>query len=168
MHKSGCSLQQIAKVTDHTNYQSLESYLASPDDDDYEHFNDVLFQYHNPPKPSKIAENQPQQKSTKPLQTTPKRLATSTITKPVEAENVDETINSSPPPTQIVSVHNPRSPLVDLNVNMQDFINTNYTAGGLVQHENNSIMQSNVRQAPTIFQGAGFNNCTINFQMPEK
>ena len=33
--------------------------------------------------------------------------------------------------------------------------------------QNKNIMQSNVCQAPSVFQGAIFNNCTINFQMPQ-
>ena len=47
MSKAGFSIQQIAFVTDHSNYQSLESDLAEPEKDDYEQFNDKMFDYHD-------------------------------------------------------------------------------------------------------------------------
>ena len=64
------------------------------------------------------------------------------------------------PPTIIVKYNEDQdgedTPVLDLNVK------------GYIQplQNNKSIMQpSNIRQAPSIFQGAVFNNCTINFQM---
>ena len=64
---------------------------------------------------------------------------------------------SSPPPTQIVPFQNPSTPttpVLEIN-NIQPV------------QQNKNILQSNIRQAPSVFQGAIFNNCTINFQMPQ-
>ena len=38
MKKGGANLQEIAYVLDHANYQSLESYLAAPNNEDYERY----------------------------------------------------------------------------------------------------------------------------------
>ena len=65
---------------------------------------------------------------------------------------MQENEENSPPPTQIVRTNEePITPV--LNLNVAEYVS--------------QIMQFNhVRQAPNIFQGALFNNCTINFQMP--
>ena len=45
MKKGGASMQEIAFITDHHNYQSLESYLSAPDHEDYECYNDMMAAY---------------------------------------------------------------------------------------------------------------------------
>ena len=49
MKKAGCSLQENAVMLDHSNYQSLESYLGEPEDEDYERYSDIMFSYGSKP-----------------------------------------------------------------------------------------------------------------------
>ena len=161
MKKVGFDLQQIACVTDHSNYQSLESYLAQPDDKDYEEFNDKVFKYVNniEPNPTEHPPNREKKKSN----------ITATVSKPpendpnpMEIQENDENqpkivlnVPASLPLTQIIAL--PKSPKTStLTVGLQNMPKISVK----------SIMQqANVRQAPNIFSGAIFNNCTINLQM---
>jgi len=45
LHKAGMSLHQIAKVTDHSNYNSLKSYLEELDDKEKIEPSDIMFDY---------------------------------------------------------------------------------------------------------------------------
>ena len=97
---------------------------------------------------------------------TSKRKPTATVRKPPDTteDPMDEILQpivlnepKSPPPTQIVAIQkSPGTPT--LTVGLPQMNKT-------IQ-EKNIMQQSNVREAPTIFSGAIFNNCTINLQMP--
>ena len=78
MKKSGFNLQEIAYVTDHSNYQSLESYLSAPDEEDMQWYADALFSFHD--------ENKDQGKIS-----TPKSNPTTTISKPPKSPENKET-----------------------------------------------------------------------------
>ena len=80
MKKTGFNLQQIAFVTGHSNYQSLVSYLAQPDDEDYEEFNDKMFNFVNKKDAVENKENEPNARKPK-----------ATVSKP----NDDTTLNEN-------------------------------------------------------------------------
>ncbi len=61
LHQAGRSLHQIAKVTDHANYQSLASYLEQPDDEEKEETSDMLFDYTNSPPPPEASDSEEEQ-----------------------------------------------------------------------------------------------------------
>ena len=69
-------MQEIAQVTEHANFQSLESYLAAPDGEDFIQYNNIMFAYHTD-------ENNPQQSEVIPKKIK-KTTPTSTISKPPE------------------------------------------------------------------------------------
>ena len=70
MKKSGFNLQEVSSVTDHANYQSLESYLNAPDDEDMERYAEALYNFHDDSKENTLKQ--------------PKRKPTPTIPKPPE------------------------------------------------------------------------------------
>ena len=152
MKKSGFNLQEIAYITDHANYQSLESYLNAPNDDDMQCYADALFNFHD---------NQNQPKST-----TPKPKATATISKPEESTENSKILQvEEAPKTPVLVVDElPPTQIVPIKHNF-----AGAEIAEIVHPPTNTIqqsMQSIIRQAPSIFHGANFHGCTINFQMP--
>ena len=134
MKKGGYNIQGIAYVTDHSNYQSLESYLSAPDEEDYEHYNDILFKYHT----SKEVRNRnidpdPLANDKSRLKLERKSTPTATVSNPnqmltevhqeenqVNVDEVDENMENEPPLTQIVKYNNDENefevPTLDLDV----------------------------------------------------
>ena len=94
LHKAGKSLHQIAKVTDHANYESLKSYLEQPDEEDQEDTADTLFDYVAEPSQAVVpykGKKQPEKRQPKEFKKRPveearmtskrKRQANETVTK---------------------------------------------------------------------------------------
>ena len=73
------AVQQIAYVTDHSNYQSLELYLAQPSGEDYEQFNDKMFNYVNNIAPEATANQENNDK--------PKLKPTAIVSKPAKIDD---------------------------------------------------------------------------------
>ena len=69
LHKGGKSLHQIAQVTDHSNYESLKSYLEKPDDEDREDVADTLFDYVVEPSQAVVPYKPPEKKKPEQRQT---------------------------------------------------------------------------------------------------
>ena len=170
MKKGDANLQEIAFVIDHANYQSLESYLAAPDDEDFERYNDMMFNYaSNKKKLMAPNDENPTPKNNK-SRLKLKCKPTATVSKPPEEDEDQDTTpkknyneiqtdlaskENSPPPTQMVPYQNElTTPVLEIN-NIQPV------------QQNKNILQFNICQSPSVFQGAIFNNCTIKFQMPQ-
>ena len=144
--------------------------MATPNNEDFERYNDMMFNY--------AANNkleQPQNQEATPPKNDKSRLKlkrkpSATVSKPLEETEHQETTpkkvyneveidlasnENSPSPTQIVSFQNkPSTPVLEIN-SIQPM------------QQNKNILQSNIYHAQSVFQVAIFNNCKINFKMPQ-
>ena len=149
-------------------YSVVESYLLAPNEEDYEHYNTMMFKYAQNEASNSDAmpkENSGESASNMPkadqshLKLKRKKTCCYIRTRRMKFQTkwklLKMMMKKTLPPTQIVKVEEPTTQV--LNLSVSEYVPP--------LQKNQHIMQSDVRQAPSIFQGAVFNNCTINFQM---
>ena len=155
MHKSGYSLNEIAKVTRHKNIESLKYYLEEPTLDDMQNYSNSLFNYavkeEEVQTPRKINSDD-EAFETPPV---PTRNLYNEVTKKEQ-----QTPDTTPQKNQPVI---PYFPNFDENSNNSN----NSQNTGTVANATQNFMQM-YRQNPVgMFVGANLNNCTININIPK-
>ena len=187
------SIPTIASVLGHHNYQSLESYVEEPDDEERIDFCDSLFDYtganeneesslnnaddFNPPSPPKKKLKLQRKKKENPTSTATAPNPNGTKIPTVnEADNIDGVMNEQG--DQNVENMDPaeenQMQIVPLEPNFNE-INENLEMSIKLPKENNTRMEQinqmntnmTMSKIPNIFGNSTFNNCTINFQMPQ-
>ena len=173
MDKSGkFTIQQIASVTGQRNYQSLESYLQNPDEEDHIEFCDALFDYTDPPVQNDNSEQNPETPPTSPPKVLHDKSKLSLKKKKISAKTTATTTSEQVAKRSLVDITNDNNhhdmQVALSNPELQE--NNTISTQEVVIHEDKShTLQANMTMSkiPNIFRNSTFNNCTINFQMPQ-
>ena len=178
--KKSYTIQQIASVTGHHNYQSLESYLEEPDEEDHVDFCDSLFNYtgandENNEESSDDANNfDPPPPPKNKLKLKKKQKPTSTITSPPSDMSNKENVKTKPALTSTENSENtPMNQIIPCFPPEEDInMGSTSTQSGQIEVSDKSgkqMVHTNMTMSkiPNIFGNSTFTNCTINFHMPQ-
>lgn len=154
MMKGGVPVPDIAHHLKHKDIQTLKHYLEKPDMEEKRRNAAVLHNYtiSDPSKIVPIPRNDQQ----------PQQLALPS-TSNVEMA-VPEKENRNPQNAIIpfeANLHNQQPPPIQGQI-----VPTENPTMGNIQN-NSQVVTNQLRQAPMLFSGATFNNCTINLQVPQ-
>lgn len=151
MKVGGIPEQRIAHMLKHKDMQSLSHYLAKPTIEEKRENAAALYNYTRSNNNNSNHEKSPQ--------------------KAIEAPNQAEVPNDPvTPPVQVQIVPNkenvqPENAIIPFDANIQpaDAVNLASTSSNQVV---TNTQNNQLKQAPILFGGAIFNNCTINLNMP--
>lgn len=153
MGKSGKNAPAIAYHLKQKNMQSVMQYIEGPTLEEKQENAELLHQYTHNDSEKNPNENAPaaQPIPVQPLQPTTPALPPQNPMPPVAipAENVT-----------------PANAVIPLQANLNDTTN-NDTVPVLSTQHNNQVVHNQMRQAPIMFQGATFHNCTIQMNVPQ-
>lgn len=146
MKKGGATAQTIAHQLQQKNIQSMMHYLDLPTLEEKQENQQLLFKYTHDkdapaapgPKPKSVSEPQPQL-AIEPVVQNNENVSPENALVPFEPNFDDKT-----PPSM---------PLANITPN--------------IGQSNNQVVTNQVRQAPVMFQGATFQNCTITLNVPQ-
>jgi integrase len=135
LKKSGFSLEEIAHITGHKNLQSLKSYLDGPDQNQLEKYSNALHKNVNSNDPAPPC-NEPKKRKI----------------------DVEATLSVNPEQNEGTDIDEKNE--LDLAIVSE----TNDKENAVISK---NLVQNNqqIKQAPMLFGGANFSNCSFNFTM---